>query len=736
MLGHDYITELSSRRNDNKTLLSQHHKRLRRLEEQKATRGINTPPEVLNEIEDINDKIETLSEEREEIEQKLTFLFEHDMNQARTEHDYEKVIKLTNQLRDFELIDRAELNVRLVDIYLGYGNYILDKLRGYYIQQTDTKQSYYDETQKILEQLKRLSPGSKELLKLETDLWSMLGDLFMKEGRVRKAADAYRNALRSNPSDTVVKRKYEDAETAARTADPIFDEALEAHNRKDWAAAASSWEKLFNLRIFVYKGRNIVELRDKAKHQVWKGQQQRKLGLIGGVLIIGIGVFFAWLLDGSSIFGSATDTPTAIINTQTPTTNPDTPTAESPPTRTVLASTRTPTYTPTPIYTSTPISYGNTAQEAYDRLRQVWQEEKKTIKIGVRYDAAPFGVDTNIKDDDCIASKPLGGFDPDGYDIEVVREFARRWFDGDISAIEWRCVRLTDRKKTISDGTLFIGAFSYSNFGDRCEGIECSVSYMRDGQGILVRDNGDITNICDVGGKRVAVLKDSSAQTLFVPEANKFCNFELMPELESFTIRSEAIGAVLADNDIVAYATVVEILKKLADQYEGLIVIEDGEFAQEDFSIAVKPGERGLLYLINLTIKAMKEDGTLDKLIRDEFNCAVTPYDIEYDASHEGYDDELFNELLRPDSEQGALCEKEKPEGDDPLYIRIDFEVKAGATLFGLARGFYGDGNNWECIAVDNDENLLKEPSLLRAGRHINIPTEDYCSSINVERGF
>jgi hypothetical protein len=49
---------VSLHRNDTRSLLSYHSRRLQKLKEQKACMGINTPPEVLIEIEDIEAKIE------------------------------------------------------------------------------------------------------------------------------------------------------------------------------------------------------------------------------------------------------------------------------------------------------------------------------------------------------------------------------------------------------------------------------------------------------------------------------------------------------------------------------------------------------------------------------------------------------------------------------------------------------------------------------------------------------
>lgn len=54
-----------SREDDIKILITEHRRRLQRLEVQEAKLGINAPPEILNEIEDVRVKIEQLQKEME-----------------------------------------------------------------------------------------------------------------------------------------------------------------------------------------------------------------------------------------------------------------------------------------------------------------------------------------------------------------------------------------------------------------------------------------------------------------------------------------------------------------------------------------------------------------------------------------------------------------------------------------------------------------------------------------------
>lgn len=61
------------------------------------------------------------------------------------------------------------------------------------------------------------------------------------------------------------------------------------------------------------------------------------------------------------------------------------------------------------------------------------------------------------------------------------------------------------------------------------------------------------------------------------------------------------------------------------------------------------------------------------------------------------------------------------PNAADPnkKYVTTGYIVNRGDTLWSIAKDFYGDGNLWHQIAVDNQ---IKDPQKLRVGQVLRIP--------------
>lgn len=58
----------SARQDEIQALIDKKQRRLQKLKEKEATLGINTPPEILTEMEDIELEIERLREERRQVQ--------------------------------------------------------------------------------------------------------------------------------------------------------------------------------------------------------------------------------------------------------------------------------------------------------------------------------------------------------------------------------------------------------------------------------------------------------------------------------------------------------------------------------------------------------------------------------------------------------------------------------------------------------------------------------------------
>lgn len=403
-------------------------------------------------------------------------------------------------------------------------------------------------------------------------------------------------------------------------------------------------------------------------------------------------------------------TPTDTL-TSTPTVGPaDTPTSTPTMTPTTLAP---PTSTPTLTITVTPSPrYGLTIDEAEERIRA-----DGVITVFARFDAPGFGEDPDWSKEKCDPKNYEKNFDPGGYDILVDNESGRlprydilvaeelgRLLLNNENAVKFHCVLGPDRGRAVRehDSDVRMGVYVYSRLPERCiepplipedsndMRVWCSDSYMSDGLGVLVTRASQTTQLCSSNIITVAAVISTSAQFRFVTGFNEACPGSETPKLAIVDNRDIAIE-LLRSGKVSAYATNVEILRKFAEKPENSdLYVARGEFGQEEISIAVTPGETGLLELINSKIQKMREEGKLIKLMEQAgFEC-------------------IPGSTLRPS------C----PTPGAP------YPVKYGDTPLGIARQAYGDNTLYPCILKANN---IPDAQSLPAGEEILIPLREDC---------
>lgn len=351
--------------------------------------------------------------------------------------------------------------------------------------------------------------------------------------------------------------------------------------------------------------------------------------------------------------------------------------------------------------------YGDTAETA---IRQI--QADGSLLVGARFDAPPFGSDPQQNESSCDYKAADTSFKPEGFDIKLISNMMGRWIpDKDVSnTITWRCVRLDQRIPAVNT-TVAIGAFALTKTLKSCgnEGASCSTLYVEDGLGLLVKNSSGIDSVCKLDGKKVAVVKESSAEILFVESFKEWCNYNTLPSLVIKDTRPEAIQAV-KDGEADAYSTSVSILKSLfgSSNTSDLVVVEDA-FAPESIVLATARTEPGLLKLINLTIEEMKADGTYDKLYKESFGDDTAPTNIRVGAN--------------PRPEYVKL--KGAAPVPTPAPPVTTYTVQRGETLGYIARKVYGDWSLYPCI---QHANKMDDPKNVRIQQVLTIPPKETCS--------
>ncbi len=311
-----------------------------------------------------------------------------------------------------------------------------------------------------------------------------------------------------------------------------------------------------------------------------------------------------------------------------------------------------------------------------------------------------------------------------GFEVDILREFARRWFEDETSfiqnyiAIESAAERIT----ILTDGKadMAISVFSYTE--ERDEIIDFSLIYYEDGQQLLARVDTDppIESVCDLDGRSVGVISGSTGIQNIVNFAQEQCGFNIEDKLVQYPshataaddLRNGGVAAVTTDGGILV-------------QYENdLMQVVGLVFSQEEYGIGLPDGEAELKALVDFTLQAMKAEGIYDAIVCHWFGSDKIPYPINAPDSIE----ELLNSL---DTEMQALATTSLP----PLYDK-DTEcapaiapelhiVQSGDTLTGISHFYYGTAAYWSTIFEENQEAIEEvggSNSVISIGLELKIP--------------
>ncbi len=111
-----------------------------------------------------------------------------------------------------------------------------------------------------------------------------------------------------------------------------------------------------------------------------------------------------------------------------------------------------------------------------------------------------------------------------GFEVDIVREFARRWFK-DEKALILRPMKADSALSSLKNHqTNLVTGVSI----EESEQLDSSVSYFQDNKRLLVRRDSGIRGLCDIRGKRIAIVKGSLAKKRlqFAVEDHQ-CGFEI-----------------------------------------------------------------------------------------------------------------------------------------------------------------------------------------------------------------
>jgi putative glutamine transport system substrate-binding protein len=314
-----------------------------------------------------------------------------------------------------------------------------------------------------------------------------------------------------------------------------------------------------------------------------------------------------------------------------------------------------------------------------------------------------------------IAFDPFSFYGEDGrrtgFEVDLVREFARRWLD-DPKAVTFLPVPTDARIPTLKKGRAEIVAAALTKTPERAEEVDFSLTYFKDGQRLLVQEGSAIAGVCDLRGKKVAAIHGSTSLDNIVAEAKK-CGFEPGDDLVTFRRHGDAVEALLA-GEVEVFTSDGIALESFAKGRP--LEVVGNHFSEEPYGVAVSKGDERLLQLVNRTLEQMDQDGTYAALYAKWFGEAIRPYPLEEAAN------------APADTEVAALATSSAPTILEPRTGRPgaveEYVVQAGDTLSRIAGKVYGDvgPRSWRRIYEANKAAIGDDPSRIRVGMSLTIP--------------
>ena len=220
-------------------------------------------------------------------------------------------------------------------------------------------------------------------------------------------------------------------------------------------------------------------------------------------------------------------------------------------------------------------------------------KKRGTIKIGVKYDAPPFG-----------SLSPQTN-SVTGFDVDIARAIAKRVL-GSADKVELVQVKSDNRIPLVQNGDIDAFVATATITPARLKTIDFSNVYYRAGQSLLVKKDSPIKSYKDLDGKGVCSVQGSTPeQTIrrLVPKANVVV-FETYPECVT-ALRGGRVDAVTTDN---------VILGGFEAQDPTKLALVGGLFTFEPYGIGIRKGNESLVKAINETLADLKKTGEYQKI--------------------------------------------------------------------------------------------------------------------------
>jgi polar amino acid transport system substrate-binding protein len=201
-----------------------------------------------------------------------------------------------------------------------------------------------------------------------------------------------------------------------------------------------------------------------------------------------------------------------------------------------------------------------------------------------------------------------------GFDIEVVQAIAAKGgFEVKFANTPWEGIF---NALAQGDRDLLVSAITITD--ERRQTMDFSDPYFDAAQLIAVKESSKVTKFADLKKLKVGVQTgttgDEAVTKLLGKTNTNIKRFESTP-LALKELEAGGVDAVVADNGVVTHY----VANNPGGKFK---TVSDKEFVPEQYGIAVKKGNAELLGKLNDGLKAIKSDGTYDKIYAKYFGAA------------------------------------------------------------------------------------------------------------------
>lgn len=189
-----------------------------------------------------------------------------------------------------------------------------------------------------------------------------------------------------------------------------------------------------------------------------------------------------------------------------------------------------------------------------------------------------------------------------GVDIDIAKEIAKEMG----KKLVIKDVSFDSIINEVKTGKADFGAAGISYSEERAEEVDFSINYSVSKQIAIVKDNSSITNINDIGNKKIAVQLGSIADTYVT---DNYKNADIIRQKKYLAaiedLKSDKVDAVVMD-ELPA--------KEIINSNSGLKIL-DGSLTNDSYGMIVKKGNSEMLSVINKVLDRLIQEGKIEQFV-------------------------------------------------------------------------------------------------------------------------